>query len=280
MRRTSSPIGRSSLSRSAVVGVVAGLTIGGGVALVGGLPSGLGAMSTVSLARQTIGDDAVGSEAIDESAVTERIDRVADHAAEHETHLRDALAPLVQDGTLTETQVDAIVAALADAAPMPGRRGHGGFEHRDAHGLAFGASFDAVAELLGITLDDLQSALDDGQSLADLAEANGSTAEAVVEVLIADLAAHLDEEVANGEHTQAEADERLAAATERITAMVNGDMPSRGGFGPAMGEGSHAPGGPGHLGPRGGHGPGPGSGHGGSEAPQGELEESGFAITG
>lgn len=232
MTRTSEPRRRSSISRSAVVGVVAGLTLGGGVALVAGLPSGLGALGAVGIARQAADDspDTSSTNTVDDNATTTpgRVD-------EHEAHVRDALAPLVDDGTLTAEQVDAIVTALAEAGPMDGP----GFDHRGP-----GPSLDVVADLLGLSVADLQSALADGQSLADIAAANGSSADALVEGLVADLKAHLDDEVASGEHTQDEADQILTDATARITAMVNGDMPAAGDMHGDMHGGMR--GGPGH----------------------------------
>jgi lipoate-protein ligase A len=53
----------------------------------------------------------------------------------------------------------------------------------------------------------------------------------VIDALVAEFKAHLDEEVASGEHTQEEADQKLAKATERITDMVNNGRPE-GGRGP------------------------------------------------
>ena len=157
-----------------------------------------------------------------------------DHAAEHSARLAEILAPLVEDGTLTQTQADAVIAALEAAGPM-GERGPGG------RGL------DTVATVLGLTADEVRAAIDGGQTLADLAAANGSSGQALIDALLAELQAHLDEEVASGEHTQEEADARLAEATTRITAFVNDTQNAD--MGP-MGDGGR--GGRGH---REGHGP-------------------------
>jgi hypothetical protein len=105
-----------------------------------------------------------------------------------------------------------------------------------------GRHLDAAAAVIGVTTDELQTALQGGQTLAEVAVANGSTAQAVIDALVAELQAHLDEEVASGEHTQEEADARLAEATTRITDMVNNGAPAGG---PGMGG---RPGGRGHHG--------------------------------
>jgi uncharacterized protein YidB (DUF937 family) len=102
----------------------------------------------------------------------------------------------------------------------PGGPGHGG---RD---LA------AAAQALGMTADDLRTALQGGKSLADVAKEKGVDVSKVVDALVAQLKAHLDQEVAEGEHTQAEADQMLADARPRIEAFVNGTAPAGDGGGP------------------------------------------------
>jgi hypothetical protein len=94
---------------------------------------------------------------------------------------------------------------------------------------------------------DLRTALEDGKSLATIAGEKGVAVSKVVDALVAELKAHLDEEVASGEHTRAEADQKLADAKSRIEAFVNGTAPAGGpgfGFGGPGGHG-HGPGGPG-----------------------------------
>ncbi|MCP5025893.1 MAG: hypothetical protein GY929_06370, partial [Actinomycetia bacterium] len=61
-----------------------------------------------------------------------------------------------------------------------------------------GRSLDTVAEIIGIEADELKAALDEGQSLADVAEANGVDPDAVVDALIADAEARIEEKVEAG----------------------------------------------------------------------------------
>ena len=170
-----------------------------------------------------------------------------DRAAEHETRLRETLQALVDDGTLTEAQLDSVVEALGTAGPMGGGGGHG----------MRGAGLSTVAEILGLTEDEVRTAIEGGQTLAELADANGSSADELIDALVADLQTHLDEEVTEGDLTQDEADAKLADATERITEFVNNTQEA----GPAGGMGG--PGGHGH-GPGGREGAGDGSGTNGS----------------
>lgn len=105
-----------------------------------------------------------------------------------------------------------------------------------------------AATALGMTEAELVTELQSGKSIADVAKAKGVDITKVTDALYADLKAHLDAEVAAGEHTQAEADAKLADAKTRIAEMVNkAGLPMRGKGGPGRGhDGDH--------GGRGGHG--------------------------
>jgi hypothetical protein len=57
-------------------------------------------------------------------------------------------------------------------------------------------------------------------------------AQTVIDALVAEASARLDEKVADGDLTQAEADERKADLEERITNLVNAERPEGGFRGP------------------------------------------------
>jgi hypothetical protein len=78
-----------------------------------------------------------------------------------------------------------------------------------------------AANAIGISVDDLHTALESGQSLAEVATAHGVDPQVVIDALVADAKAHLAEDVASGRITQAEADERSADLVQRITDHVN-----------------------------------------------------------
>lgn len=208
------------------IGLSAGLLAGAGAGFLIEMSGSAGAASN-SITAVTVAatDDTTATD----SGSTTDADRAADHAA----RLQDVLQPLVDDGTLTQAQADKVIAALEAAGPMGG--GHGG------PGMGRGAHLDAAAAVIGITTDELQTALQGGQTLAEIAVANGSTAQAVIDAMVAEVTAHFDEEVAAGEHTQEEADARIAEATTRITDMVNNGAPAGGpGMGgPGMGGRGH-----------------------------------------
>ena len=129
--------------------------------------------------------------------------------------LQDILKPLVDDGTITQAQADKVIAALQAAGPMGdgGMRGDGGM-HGDGgpggRGMGPGANLDTVASVLGISVDDVRTAVKDGSTIADLAKKNGKSAQDVIDALVAEVKDHFAAEVASGEHTQADADARIA----------------------------------------------------------------------
>lgn len=101
-----------------------------------------------------------------------------------------------------------------------------------------------AAKALGMTEAELKTELQAGKSIADVAKAKNVDLDTVIAALTAAFKAHLDEEVASGEHTQAEADAKLAEFKTRLDDMVNGVRPA-GGKG---GRGDHGHG-RGHGGP-------------------------------
>ena len=123
---------------------------------------------------------------------------------------------------------------------------------RPAHGPNMGKggpggriASEGVAKALGLTTTELQTQLQSGKTLADIAKEKNVDIQKVKDAITADVKAHLDEEVASGEHTQAEADAKLAELKTRLDDIVNGVRPAGG---PGMGGRGHhgGPGGRGH----------------------------------
>jgi hypothetical protein len=185
--------------RLSKAGVIAGLTAGALAGAAFGVPA-------ISLAQDAT------------TTAPETTEPAADIQPEHQSHMLEALQPLIDDGTLTQAQADAVIAALEAARPLgPGPHG----------GPRGGPGLDAAAEALGLSTDELHAALEGGSSIADVAAAHGVDVQTVIDAMQADLQAHLAERVASGELTQEEADARLAEADARITDMVNGELPPR-----------------------------------------------------
>jgi hypothetical protein len=122
---------------------------------------------------------------------------------ERSVMLTTRLQTLVDAGTLTPSQVEAIVAALEAARPAggPEHESDDGHQGRGGSQIWFRDRLAAVAEAIGITTTELQTAVKSGQTIAEVAEANGKSVQSVIDALVA----------------QATAD-----ITEHITDMVNG----------------------------------------------------------
>ncbi|HEX9259523.1 MAG TPA: hypothetical protein VF855_08285 [Acidimicrobiales bacterium] len=132
-----------------------------------------------------------------------------------------AIKGLVDNGTLTQTQADAVTKALLDARP----EGRGPRGPRDG-GLHIRGGLDGVAAVLGVTEDELHTALEAGKSIADVAKEKGVDVQKVIDSLVAKAKERTAQAVTDGKITQAQADERIAALTDNITKMVNGELPS------------------------------------------------------
>ena len=208
-----------------------------------GLTAGLLASAGVVFALDSVGASATAPQVVTIDTGTDTASDTGtdtDRAADQEAHLRETLQALVDDDTLTTAQLDEVVAALVAAGPGDGAMGHGGPGGRG------GANLQTVADLLGLTSDEVRTAIEAGTTIADLAEQNGSSAQKVIDALVAELTTHLADEVAAGTHTQAEVDARLTEGTARITEFVNNTQaagPMGGGHGPGHGrDGDHADG--------------------------------------
>lgn len=195
--------------RNTVVGVGAGLLAGGAIGLMAVAPSFTSAAS----------DDVADSPSV---VVEQDADTTVTEDEGAADRLRELLQALVDDGTITATQADAVADHLIEHRPERGERGEHG-----RHGRLGGPGRDGevVAGLLGIDTETLRDELMAGSSIADIAEANGVDVQTVIDALVDEAAGHLDLAVEDGRLTEDEAADKLAEVTERITARVNGEGP-------------------------------------------------------
>lgn len=226
---SSTPAGRTPRRRGTILGVSAGMIGGGLVGLAMTVPTFTNAASTnpasTNPASTNTGATVVALQDSDTASDTTASDTTTGAAAERGTRLRETLQELVDAGTITAAQADAVTEHLVAQAPERGELRGG---HRGGRGHRPGMDGEVVAELLGIDAADLRSGLRDGQSIAELAEANGVDVQTVIDALVDEAASHLDLAVENGRLTEDEAAEKLVDVTERVTARVNGERPARG----------------------------------------------------
>lgn len=217
----------------AVIGITAGLLLGAGSGVLMNLPGGASANSVTPQAisaddnstttksadrgakiRETL-QALVTAGTIDASDVDAIVTALSTKPTtppaadttgarpDKATMLKARLQTLVDDGTLTSSQIDAVVAALEAARPMGG--GHEGRGHGGARGEKRQEMLTAAADAIGITSDELKTAIEGGQTIAQVAEANGKSVQSVIDALVAQATTDL---------------------TQRITDMVNGVKPA------------------------------------------------------
>jgi hypothetical protein len=207
-------------------GLTLGLVAGAGAGLVLELTGSAGASSRPAAVAAAVDNSTPGSPADTGSR------------PDPSTRLQDVLKPLVADGTITQAQADKVVAALVAARPAGdhpgGPMGQGPMGGRRSMGFP---GLDAVATTLGITADDVRSALHNGQSIADLAVSKGKTAQDIIDAVVTAVSTKMTARVTAGDLTQAQADEALADITARVTEFVNSNHPigDRGFGGPGIG---------------------------------------------
>jgi hypothetical protein len=175
------------------------------------------ALATTGVALATSGNGATTTGATTTGATTTE-------ATLLRTKIVEWLAPLVDEGTIDQSQAEAVADTLSAALPgFPGPMGQGLEAVRE------------TADFLGLTPEEVAAAVRDGQTLAEIAVAQGQTAEGLIDHLAGLAAEHLDQLVAGGRITEEQKADMLANMTDRLTDLVNGriDRPMMGG--PGMG---------------------------------------------
>ena len=131
-----------------------------------------------------------------------------------------------------ETAIDELPDKMAEVVEREGLPDRGPGGPGRGH---FGAGLDAAAEAIGIESEELRTALRDGQTIAEVAEANDVDVQTVIDALVADAEAALDEAVSNDRLTEDQAAEIKENLPDRIEAMVNGEGPFGHRGGPGFG---------------------------------------------
>ena len=86
----------------------------------------------------------------------------------------------------------------------------------------------AIAAVLKLTEAELKTQMQSGKTLAQIATAQSVSVQSVINVLVADMQAHIAEELASGKITQAQATTKLASVTAKATERVNSVQPAPG----------------------------------------------------
>jgi len=118
----------------------------------------------------------------------------------------EKLAPLVEEGTITSGQAEAVAETLAEGLPRRGR-----FHGPARRGL------NAVAEFLDMEPADLVERLREGATPAEIA---GDRVDDLIAFMVGSAAERVEAAVEAGRITREQADARLAQIEERCTRLV------------------------------------------------------------
>jgi hypothetical protein len=195
--------------------VAAGLTFGGVAGAMLGAPTTSGAQEATDDGTQAPPADAPERHGPRGMHLSVAADAIGIPEEDLLAALRDgqSLAEVAEaNGVDPQVVVDALVQAAIDSGRFTeddradlteritervNEAGFGPGPGGPGHGRGFGRELPLVAETIGISVDDLRTALEGGQTIAEVAEANGVDPQTVIDALVAD-------------------------ATEHITARVNG----------------------------------------------------------
>ena len=125
-----------------------------------------------------------------------------------EKRMSSMLSGLVSNGTITQSQADAIIKAAEDMRAASK-------SIKDANRTALDS---VITSTLGISLDTLTSRLKAGETLSSIA---GDKKSALITALAAEINKQIDAALAAGKITANQATAQKAKSVERVTNMVN-----------------------------------------------------------
>lgn len=139
-------------------------------------------------------------------------------------HLDATLEKLVEDGTLTQEQADAVTASLSTGDPdvVTDRESATGPAARCA-GIAQSAraTMQTVSDLLGLEWTEIRERRDGGESLAEIADSTGVSRDELIAALLAPVTERLDAAEETGRLTPDERAVREDAAVGRIERRID-----------------------------------------------------------
>jgi hypothetical protein len=179
-----------------------------GIVAVGVLTGGSGSAASAGAAATT--------------TTTPQRPRAEARAEARSERLSQELQPLVDKGTITDAQRDAVVKQLLESKAPGFGHGDRAFPGRPGGPIrAFlGAGLDTAAKALGMSTADLRTALGGGSSIADVAKQKGVDVDKVIDALVAEAKAKVSgHDLPGGRTPPTDAQIRQA-----ITRAVNGQL--------------------------------------------------------
>lgn len=149
-----------------------------------------------------------------------------------EQALKNRVDELVEEGHLTERQGEALKQRIdldrlpyLAVRPFETRFGGPGFPGGRIFFPGLGPHLDEAAAYLGLSTNELRTALREGNTLADVAKDEGKSVNGLVDRLVAAEKRDLEQAVEDDYLTDAQRDRAVATLEERVTDYVNGTAP-------------------------------------------------------
>ncbi len=128
-----------------------------------------------------------------------------------------AASPTPSTTTTTTTTASSATTTPTSGTDTAPAGGLGGFGHTEAV-----TDTSVVATAIGISEEELKTALAGGQTVAEVAKAHNVALQTVIDALVADGTSELAAQVSDGSITQAQADAQKADLIQRATDQANG----------------------------------------------------------
>jgi hypothetical protein len=158
------------------------------------------------------------------SATTQATDPSADCGGPR-AKFKAVLDKLVADGTITQAQEDAIIQAMKDefagSRPGPGGRRAGDLRLRVLEGM-----LQVSADTIGLSVDNLKTALQSGQSVADVANAHNMKPSDVITAIVSAGTTKIDQAGTDGTLTQEQVGKLKSHLPKLADKFVNHTKPA------------------------------------------------------
>lgn len=128
------------------------------------------------------------------------------------TALAVALVGVVPSAASAQTEAADTSESAKTAAPWA--------EHRRAKA-------ERLAELIGITPEELRAGFEEGLSAAEIAEANGLSSDELADLIVADITDHIETALAEGRIDEDQAERRLEHVEEFVDRSIDLDRDER-----------------------------------------------------
>jgi polyhydroxyalkanoate synthesis regulator phasin len=199
--------------RKALAGAVAAVSLG-----VGGLAvAALNPISTVLAQEEDPASTTTTTAPADDPAAAPDEERGGGRGGRHGAGaLQEVLDGLVEDGTLTQEQADAVTGGLREKAEE-WREEHGGPR---GHGLLRGL-WEEAAAVIGVEPEALREGLQDGRSLTEVGAEAGVERQELVDALVAKGEELVDAAVTEGVVDEERAAEIKAELPEHVERIVD-----------------------------------------------------------